>query len=652
MARPINPYIAGKPLWDRERFFGREDILEWVERELQNLGTNALVLFGQRRIGKTSILLQLQQTLPHNIFLPVYFDLQDQATRPLGQVLADLADTVTEEAGFDPPDPTAFDDQGRYFSRTFLPKLEKELGTERRLVFLLDEFDVLDQVAEKELASTTAAKAFFPFLRSLMIKDSWRAFVFIVGRRAEDLTLNFTTTFKASLVRELWVLDQASAEQLIGQAVTNNTLQFTDSAVNRILSLSNRHPYLTQLLCQRTWEQAYRAKPITPPLIDIENVEEAVPDVLKSGEQALIWLWNGLTPAEKIYAAALAEIAAEEKTISEEQVIQVLATHAARLRTREVELASRDLVKRRVLELAGEQAYRFSIELFRRWVHTNKPLRDVKDEIDQIDPVAEQLFKVGREEFRRREWEQATRYFKDALGRNSKHFRARLYLGESLLELGQIDSAVAELEQAYQLDQDQAKFALVRGLLSQARVRDKASNEEGVLAVCKRILVISANEREALALRTAIWTRRGDAALAKNDLEAALSAYQIAGDHEKMAQVQAEVEILRKRQAQLKTQAQAHVKGEEWKEAAATYEQLIAEAPDQESRSTWEQELKRCQEEQELAIFFAQGLEAMQPGKWVQAQQAFLQVVNRRVTYQKNGRWATELLHQATKRAL
>ncbi|MGB0387861.1 MAG: tetratricopeptide repeat protein [Ardenticatenaceae bacterium] len=383
-------------------------------------------------------------------------------------------------------------------------------------------------------------------------------------------------------------------------------------------------------------------------LVDIANVEQAIPDVFKSGEQALIWLWNGLSPAEKIYAAALAEMAAEDVTIPEEQVIQVLATHAARLRTREVELASRDLVKRRVLEVAGEREYRFSIELFRLWVRQNKPWRDVKDEIDQIDPLAEQFFKLGEKLFGRRLWDTAIRYFQDALKANCHHFRARLYLAESLLQLGQIDSAVAELEQAYQLDKDEAKFALIRGLLSQAKTRGKAGDEEGVLAVCERILDISAHEREALALQSVIWTRRGDAALAKNDLEAALRAYQTAGDHEKTAQV----EILRQRQdlATVERQAQTYVKAERWTKAAAIYQQLVTQAPDEDSRRTWEKELKRCQEEQELAFVFAQGLQAMQEEEWKQAQQAFLQVVNRRIEYQKDGRWATELLDQARKR--
>ena len=465
---PTNPYVAGAVLRGKKGFFGRRNKMRRVERELRNPTTSALVLFGQRRIGKTSLLMQLQRTLPVDSFLPVYFDLQDQAARPLAQVLADLADTVAERAGLPPPDPDAFDDAGRFFRRTFLPQIYRALGRDRRPVFLLDEFDVLTQGIKHGLPETAAARALFPFLRRLMAEDPRPAFVFVVGRQTSDLSLDFTATFKTALVQEVWVLDRDAACELVLQAEVNGTLRFTDQAVARILGLTNCHPYLTQLLCQRIWERAYQEDPPAPPLVDGPQVESVIPDALGTGDQAMAWIWNGLSPTEKIYVTALGEIAGEGQAVPESRVIAMLAAHAARLRTREVELAPRDLVKRRVLEMTGERGHRFALELFRRWVRKNKPLREVKEELDRVEPVAERLYAIGKDFFRRRQWETAARYFRDALEAYPNHFRARLNLGEALLELGQLDAAVAELERAHELDQDEAKFALARAV-AQAR---------------------------------------------------------------------------------------------------------------------------------------------------------------------------------------
>jgi len=717
MDRPVNPYVAGAPLRGAAGFFGRRDTIEWVIRELRNPATNALVLFGQRRIGKTSLLLQLQRELPVDAFLPVYFDLQDQTRRALSLVLADIADTLAERVGIAGPAPNDFDDQGHFFERNFLPQVYGALGDSRRLVFLFDEFDVMDQVAEAELPDTAAAKALRPFLRRLMTTDPRPAFVFVVGRRAEDLSVDFMATFKSSLVLEVWVLQPENAEALVRQAEVNGSLRFTEGGVTRILSLTNDHPYLTQLLCQRIWERAYAANPVMPPVIDVQEVETATTDALEAGEQALIWLWNGLSPAEKIYASALAEVSEEGQTIPEDRIIQVLTAHAARLRTREVELAPRDLVRRRVLETAGEYAYRFAVELFRRWVRHNKPVRDVKDELDRIEPVADRLYEIGRDYFGRRHWENAVRFFRDALNAYPRHFRARLYLGETLMEQGHVDEAVGELQQAYELDRDEARLPLARALVVQAEAREKAGDEEGALAASQKALEVSPNERTAqvllasiwarrskaalaahkfedalhayhkagipanfaddalqvvsglneeeqlraydLILRTvpnhaetrqrrqAIWLRRGDAALERNDLEAARVAFQEAGDAEKIARVKA----LQERQAlaTLVGEAEARERAERWTEAAAAYEQLIAQAPDEESRQAWQAALERCRGEEELASLFTKGMGALAQRDWKQAQRAFAEVIRHRPDYRKDGRLAASLLEQAVK---
>ncbi|MBC8078366.1 MAG: ATP-binding protein, partial [Chloroflexales bacterium] len=86
-AAPLtNPYIAGRAVGQQRGFYGRDDILRLIEVRLRSPDQSAVVLYGQRRIGKTSILLQLQRRLPSPPFVPVYFDLMDRARQRLGQV--------------------------------------------------------------------------------------------------------------------------------------------------------------------------------------------------------------------------------------------------------------------------------------------------------------------------------------------------------------------------------------------------------------------------------------------------------------------------------------------------------------------------------------------------------------------------------------
>lgn len=71
-----NPYIAGNPVGGGEAFIGRADVLRDVARILSNPQHSGVMLYGQRRTGKTSVLLELGANLP------IYFDLQDKARLP------------------------------------------------------------------------------------------------------------------------------------------------------------------------------------------------------------------------------------------------------------------------------------------------------------------------------------------------------------------------------------------------------------------------------------------------------------------------------------------------------------------------------------------------------------------------------------------
>lgn len=57
MAEFVNPYIAGAPVAEASMFFGREDVFDWIENSLAGrYADHILVIHGQRRVGKTSVL--------------------------------------------------------------------------------------------------------------------------------------------------------------------------------------------------------------------------------------------------------------------------------------------------------------------------------------------------------------------------------------------------------------------------------------------------------------------------------------------------------------------------------------------------------------------------------------------------------------------
>lgn len=636
--RPINPYIAGRALRQQAGFFGRDDILHLVETELRSPDRNVLVLFGQRRIGKTSILLQLEQQLPSPPFIAVHFDLMDRAKQPLGRLLHDIATALADEVEMDVADQSAFDDVGDYFLQTFLPKLMQQLGADRRAVVLFDEFDVLDVAAEERLPDTAAARAFFPYLRKL-IEETPLAFVFVVGRRAEDLSIDIKAAFKVARYKRVSVLTEQDARVLILQAQRQETLQFAPSAVDRIVALTAGHPYLTQLFCQILWDKAHTNRPDTPPEIAVATVDETVADVLEAGQHAFEWIWDGLPPAERVIFAAIANATAEGAVISEEDLLEVLQTHGIRILVRELELAPRTLVEWEMLCVVNS-GYTFAVELLRRWVAHNKPLARVREELDQVVPFAETLYRTGEGWYQQRNLTQAEASLRQALNVNPNHLKARLLLGQILIEQENLDAAIEELEQAYQYDQDAARYPLVRTLLGKAERLERAEQPDvdAALGLYERVLILSPRERVAHERQRAIWIARGDSALQELEFDTAINAYEKAEAHDKIVQVEQF-----KRQhwySQMMQTAMNYAAQEEWQQAVGILQQLAQEFP---ADADVQQHLEQAQAELRISKQYSAAIGELEQGNWIKAQRAFADVIYIRPDY-KN---AAELLVQA-----
>ncbi|MBC8074753.1 MAG: hypothetical protein H7Y32_01650, partial [Chloroflexales bacterium] len=310
-----------------------------------------------------------------------------------GQVLADIAASLAEAAALPLPDAALFDDHGRYFRKEFLPTLYAALGADRNPVLLLDEFDVLDMAVNEQLTQTAAAHTFFPYLRQLLEGEPRLKFVFVVGRRVEDLSIIVKSLFKTTTSQRVSVLEDDTARTLVRTAHRQGSLGMAQAVVDRILALTAGHPYLTQLVCQILWDSAYSANPQGLPTIQrVEQVEAAAERALEAGQNIFEWIWDGLPPAERVIFSAIASATDERTVISEEQLTQLLQSQGVRILTRDLELAPRTLVEWEMLRKV-DGGYRFFIELMRRWVAARKPLPRVRDELDRIVPLADNLYR-------------------------------------------------------------------------------------------------------------------------------------------------------------------------------------------------------------------------------------------------------------------
>lgn len=91
ISRGFNPFVSGEPIRGEDMFFGRHDLLQ---RIIDTLHNNSIMIHGERRIGKTTLLHQLTARLreiddPNFWFIPLYVDVEGTTEQGFFHLLMD-----------------------------------------------------------------------------------------------------------------------------------------------------------------------------------------------------------------------------------------------------------------------------------------------------------------------------------------------------------------------------------------------------------------------------------------------------------------------------------------------------------------------------------------------------------------------------------
>lgn len=615
----LNPYTAGNPVSDPKGFFGREDVFREVVQMLRHPHSNAIVLYGQRRIGKTSVLLQLERILVANgEYTPVYLDLHDKASKPLSEMLYELAQHIVLKMGQELPERGQFDEEGKYFRQTFLPVIANA-AAQSGLVLLFDEFDVLDSPRQ-----TQAGQKFFPYLREWMSSINRVKFVFVIGRRPEDLSIETMSTFKGVRSARVSLIERNDIEAIIRQSELENNLLWSGEAVDKVWELTQGHPYFTQLLCSVVWEDFfYDFENSELPSVSAFDVEGAIKKVMQQGANAFCWLWDGLPPAERVIMAAIAE--AEDEIIKQDNLVEILNRCGVRLIVRELELAPEILAEWELLRPI-DNGYKFEVPILRHWVKHYRPLRRVKEELDRLDPLADGLFQTGRRYYSISRVVEAESQLRQALRINPNHLKSKLLLGRILLESGKLLESVKILEEAYSYDEREVRADLIKALLA---LTDE-QNENQQLEIYERILIIDPGQPMAREQKRRIWTRRGEVAFRQNKFEEAIAAFREADDLPRIKRIQ---EIKRKHELEAQINlAMSYEASDDWKSAIDTYEKLLEELPNE---ADWLKRLEDAKDQHQLAKKYNEALGALESNDNNTARNLLLELVRQNPHYKE-----------------
>lgn len=282
-----NPYVVGRPLTGAAAalFVGREEVFAWLAENLAAAGPpNALLLYGERRIGKTSTLYQLvegergralREGRARRLW-PAFVDLQRLAGCRTDEWLRRLARDIYRQMAQQhlsramprsrPGDDSAY----AAFDRA-LDHLEQHLPAGDLILLAVDELEQLRAGIEAGLLD----EAVVPFLRSQVQHRPRLALVFCgsygllddAWRPLTDLTARF----------ELGPLDLDSAATLIRRPVAE-WLAFDEAAVEHIWRQTGGRPFPIQAICHRL--VGWRRQQGRGGAIGVEEAQRAIDEII------------------------------------------------------------------------------------------------------------------------------------------------------------------------------------------------------------------------------------------------------------------------------------------------------------------------------------------------------------------------------------
>jgi hypothetical protein len=360
---PVNPFIFSRALEPDEAVPRKPD----VEALLDTLTSgNNVVLYGPRRLGKTSLLHQLRAAAPRRRFQVVEVDFTDvlspadvavrleQALRavpgaprrlvarelgsigvttPVGGVSAARRDRAVEplatiHALLDLPEKIAFE-------------------TKKAVLLVFDEFQALtalpgmDGVVRSHLQHDVPVTCVFCGSEPSLLRS-------LFEERARPL-------FGQALSVQLPPLDFRTAFDFVVDRFLQTGKDCTDVA-GELLTISELHPQRLMLLAYFLWEQAGR-RPAT-----MQDLRLAYDAAMRAVDPELRVLWESLPIAERRVVAAIA---------SGLPPFGAAARRLTGIRTASSSQKPLENLRARSIVVKDEDGYRLLDPLFQRWVRRN-----------------------------------------------------------------------------------------------------------------------------------------------------------------------------------------------------------------------------------------------------------------------------------------
>jgi len=374
------PYAEGGPVDDPEMFVGRDSLLDQLHGALlSGAASKCIVVFGQKRSGKSSILEHLKRRLAREPnCIPVQFSLYELGPsfnesgfyyQILSGIFRAIEDSRHERWNMDGLTLPSLEDLSDHPTARFHETMgtlsqrfrDKQTVTQARIVLLIDEFTEV----YKQIRKNTIPPGFMKAWKAI-VEKRYFASVLVGQDIMPDFKASFPNEFGVTEDVRVSYLSDSDGRKLIEEPVGKD--RYVGKAVERVLALTAGNPYYTMMLCNRLVEYMNRTRSAVVTEADISAIERA----MISGDRRLTRDKfdnlicagdgkedSGIDPEETIRLCAAIAKGSERGWCSRDAIEKVDKEQLDGLLT--------DVERRDVVEQKGN-AYRLRVGLFHNWL--------------------------------------------------------------------------------------------------------------------------------------------------------------------------------------------------------------------------------------------------------------------------------------------
>ncbi|MDY7093172.1 MAG: hypothetical protein SX243_09395 [Acidobacteriota bacterium] len=342
-------FVPGAPVSQTEQslFVGREDVAQQLDQDLATERPVPLVLLGQRRLGKSTLVNFLPRLLGTGTRVVARSfqglsgeELKDQPHRLIElEVQTELMKAGLRELA-SPPGSSAWSKTLRW-----LESLEEPLEARQlRLLVAIDEVEGL----ERGIKDGWGDPSFLDFVRAAGDRLLRTRFLLITAQPFSRLGPHWSDRLISAQIRRLKPLEEEDARRLLTEPVPNFPDIYPDGGVERLIEATGCHPYLLQLTAYQLVQRLNTAQRLKATDDDLT----AALDRALEENNLFQNLWDDFTEAERQLMAAMARGGDWETSP-----------------TTELNRARTDLARELYIrKSADEDSWQISVPLFAEWI--------------------------------------------------------------------------------------------------------------------------------------------------------------------------------------------------------------------------------------------------------------------------------------------